>query len=134
MQWLTPEDAQTLGINVVMLDAIANPSPPTASLPEIHIPFLAFRRNAHPDWKPLGSETREFTEIQESCKPYPADQVSLCWWQERDSWDWSVRNREKFPKDKFPEAQAKRFQCWEVAQPGMALRFTTYKNCMIAKN
>jgi hypothetical protein len=42
MQWLTPEDAQTLGINVVMLDAITNPSPPTASLPEIHIRLWRF--------------------------------------------------------------------------------------------
>jgi hypothetical protein len=75
MQGLTPEDARTLGINVVMLDAITNPSPPTqttapaASLPEIHIPPLAVRRKAHPELEAARIRNQKFTEIQESCKP-----------------------------------------------------------------
>src|SRR5437660_10813088 len=71
--------------------------------------------------------SREFREIQESCSTLPAAQVSECWYQEREAYDWSVANRRKFPKGKYPELNAKRISCWDVAKPGDVLRFTRYR-------
>jgi len=100
------------------------------STPVLHIPPRAIRERSHPEWKPLAPNSREFREIQESCSTLPAAQVSECWYQEREAYDWSVAQRTKFPKEKYPESNAKRVACWNVAKSGDVLRFTKFKNCV----
>ena len=101
-----------------------------APQPVLHVPPKEIRAHAHPEWRPLKVGTREFTEIQESCSTFPARQVSECWYQEREAYDWAVVHRAKFPKEKYPELSARRVACWDVDKAGYALKFTRYKNCV----
>jgi hypothetical protein len=99
-------------------------------LPELHVPPREIRKHAHPEWKPLREGSREFKEIEESCSTFPAAQVSACWYQEREAYDWAVAHRANFPKEKYPELDAKRLACWGIAKAGDVLRFTKFKNCV----
>lgn len=47
-----------------------------APTPVLHVPPREIRAQAHPEWKPLKVDSREFREIQESCSTLPANQVS----------------------------------------------------------
>jgi hypothetical protein len=111
-------------------DTVAPPAPITSPPPVLHLPPKEIRAHAHPEWKPLKEDSREFKEIQESCSTFPAAQVSACWYQEREAYDWSVAHRAKFPQEKYPELSAKRIACWDVAKAGDALRFTRFKDCV----
>jgi hypothetical protein len=100
------------------------------STPVLHVPPKAIRERSHPEWKAFAANSREFREIQESCSTLPAGQVSECWYQEREAYDWSVAQRTKFPKEKYPKLSAKRVVCWDVAKANDVLRFTEFKNCV----
>jgi hypothetical protein len=106
------------------------PPPESAPQPVLHAPPKEIRAHAHPEWRPLKVGSREFTEIQESCSSFSAAQVSECWYQEREAYDWAVAHRARFPKEKYPELSARRIACWDVAKAGYALRFTRFKNCI----
>jgi hypothetical protein len=67
--------------------------------PVLRVPPKEIRAHAHPEWKPLKMGSREFNEIQDSCSTLPSAQVSECWYQEREAYDWAVANRSKFRKD-----------------------------------
>jgi hypothetical protein len=101
-----------------------------APQPALHVPPKEIRAHAHPEWRPLKVGSREFTEIQESCSTFPARQVSECWYQEREAYDWALVHRARFPKEKYPELSARRMACWDVDKAGYALRFTRFKNCV----
>jgi hypothetical protein len=153
IQWFSIEDAARLQIPIEVMDDDNRPQPmgrnstptlpqrvPSAPpappvLPALQVPSRPVRGRAHPEWRPLKEGSREFNEIQASCTPYPADQVSACWYEERESYDWAVRNRAAFPTEKFPEAREKRAACWtDPMLSSPTLRFTTYKLCMIKRN
>jgi hypothetical protein len=94
---------------------LATPAPPGTNAPlpapVLHVPPKQIRAHAHPEWKPLKVDSREFTEIQESCSTFPAAQVSECWYQEREAYDWAVVHRARFPKEKYLELNARRTAC-----------------------
>jgi len=117
-------------IKSTMIGAKQNAVTEQAAVPVLQVPPRAIRQRSHPEWKALEQDSREFREIQDSCSTLPAAQVSACWYQEREAYDWSVDHRTKFPKEKYPELSAKRVACWDVAQQGDLLRFTEFENCV----
>ncbi len=117
-------------IKSIVPDERQNTETDQSEVPVLRVPSKEVRERSHPEWKVLKRDSREFREIQDSCSTLPAAQVSACWYQEREAYDWSVDQRTEFPKEKYPELSAKRVACWDVAKQGDLLRFTKFETCV----
>jgi hypothetical protein len=99
---------------------------------QLHVPPKEIRSRAHPEWNDIKKYPDLFVELQESCAPFPAEKVSECWYQERESYDWSLAQKKRFPKERFPELSAKRKTCWENNEHEV-LRYTKFKKCVLGE-
>jgi hypothetical protein len=62
----------------------------------------------HTEWGKLMEDSREFKEIKQSCESFSGENATFCWKQERLNSHWSVDERKRFPKEKYPERSTQR--------------------------